>query len=68
MIFGGRWVSLEFADTLFSFWMVEVVVLVAFVCWLTKSSWGKRGKGTVVTRRPGKPARRAKQKQAKRKS
>lgn len=68
MIFGGRWVSLEFANILFSFWMVEVVVLVAFACWLTKRSRGKPSKGKVGTRRLGKPARRAKQKQARRKS
>ncbi|MBP8101529.1 MAG: hypothetical protein KAY54_06535 [Burkholderiaceae bacterium] len=61
MYFGGRWVSLEFANTLFSFWMVEVLVLVAFVWWLaTRSSPDKPGKDSVGARRPGNQAKRPK--------
>lgn len=61
MNIGGHWASLEFANTLFSFWVVEVLVLVAFAWWLaTRGSADKPGKGLLGARRTLNQAKRTK--------
>lgn len=55
----GHWIPLAFANTLFSFWMVEVALLGAWVWWLTKrDSPGKPARGANGVRRRVKRARR----------
>ncbi len=58
MNIGGRWVTLEFVNTLFGLWIVLVALLVAFAWWFSRHGRHRRGtKDASVKRRHRKRSR-----------